>query len=250
MLVEDHRIRLTRTAKEHHTRPAIDPLFRSAALAHQSAVIGMVLSGRLDDGTAGLLAIKACGGIAVVQDPDEAQEPSMPRSALRHVAVDHCVPSSSLARLCVELVGGPLNEAATMPAADLRHEHAIDLQQGDPVQHLDAIGTRSTFTCPDCQGTLWEVSQGALIRYRCHTGHAFTLRTLIQTQSESTGAMLWSALRALSEKQRMLNRLVATAPVADDVDAVRSELGSLERHVAALRDIVQGNLDEPQSSHE
>ena len=113
MLVEGNRIRLQHGPKEHHARPAIDPLFRSAASAHGAQVIGVLLSGRLDDGTAGLRAIKACGGVAVVQDPDDAEHPEMPRNALAHVDVDYCVPGSELARTLLRLVAGPLTPAAS-----------------------------------------------------------------------------------------------------------------------------------------
>ena len=113
MLVDGNRIRLQHGPKEHHARPAIDPLFRSAAATHGPRVIGVLLSGRLDDGTAGLGAIKASGGVAVVQDPDDAEHPEMPRNALAHVEVDCCVPGSELARTLLRLVAGPLTPAAS-----------------------------------------------------------------------------------------------------------------------------------------
>ena len=114
LLVEGSRIRLQYGPKENHARPAIDPLFRSAALARGPRVIGVLLSGRLDDGTAGLRAIKQCGGLALVQDPDDAEHPEMPRSALACVDVDGCVPRSELAHTLLRLVARPL---APMTAA-------------------------------------------------------------------------------------------------------------------------------------
>ena len=108
MLIEGDVVRLTRGAKEHHARPAIDPLFRSAALAHGPRVIGVILTGRQDDGTAGLRAVKACGGITVVQDPADAEEPGMPTSALRHVQVDHCVPLRLLGDVLARIAGQPI----------------------------------------------------------------------------------------------------------------------------------------------
>src|SRR6476469_2885857 len=120
MLVEGNCIRLRHGPKEHHARPAIDPLFRSAASAHGPQVIGVLLSGRLDDGTAGLRAIKQCGGRVVVQDPEDAEHPEMPRNALAHVVVDCCVPGSELARTLLRLVAGPLATAASTPATSTR----------------------------------------------------------------------------------------------------------------------------------
>ena len=207
LLVEDGKLRLLNGPKEHHSRPAIDPLFRSAALAHGPAVVGVVLTGRLDDGTAGLQAIKACGGIAVVQDPADAAEPSMPSSALAYVDVDHRVPLDALGPLLVELVRRPAPPPVAAPAGRLRHEQALTLSQGEAMEHLDAIAGPSPFVCPDCQGGLWEMKDSAPPRYRCHTGHAYTLRTLRHAQAEATDGALWSAVRALQEGEALLQRL-------------------------------------------
>jgi two-component system chemotaxis response regulator CheB len=208
MLVDDDRTVLVRGAKEHHTRPAIDPLFRSAALAHGSDVIGVVLTGRLDDGTAGLQAIKDAGGIAVVQDPDEAIAPSMPASALKYVDVDHCVKLPLIPVLLSSLVA----ETSPRPVAAaqrerVRHEQHAALQQGDPVQHLDAIGNPSTLACPDCHGTLWEILDARPQRYRCHTGHGFTARTLHEAMTGAGDDALASARRALQERGLLLRRM-------------------------------------------
>ena len=158
LLVDGARLRLARGPKEHHARPAIDPLFRSAALAHGPGVVGVVLTGRLDDGTAGLQAIKAGGGITVVQDPADAIEPSMPASALRHVQVDHCVPLAGIGALLDSLVRTDVAPRAAAPeievASTMTHEHALSLSLGDPMQHLQAIAAPSPFVCPDCSGGL------------------------------------------------------------------------------------------------
>ena len=105
MLLDGHAIRLSSSPKEHHARPAIDPLFRSAALQYGSRVIGVVLTGMLDDGSAGLRAIKDCGGTAVVQDPADAEAPSMPKSALACVEADHVVPLAALGACCTSWPG-------------------------------------------------------------------------------------------------------------------------------------------------
>ena len=133
MLVHDGRIRLSRGAKEHHTRPAIDPLFRSAALARGPGAVGVVLTGRLDDGTAGLKAIKKRGGVALVQDPAEAEHPGMPRSALQTVAVDHCLPLEGIAAQLERLVAPPAAQAtaAASAAPDPAYEIAVFDGEGD-----------------------------------------------------------------------------------------------------------------------
>ncbi len=205
------RLRLSRGAKEHHSRPAIDPLFRSAALAYGAGVIGVVLTGRLDDGTAGLQAIKQSGGIAVVQDPADAMEPSMPASALQYVEVDHRVPLGSMAQLLTALVRTKVVPLA--PPTPLKtvyaHEHALILSQREPMQHLQAIASPSPFVCPDCRGGLWEISGVQPKRYRCHTGHGYTLRTLLHAQAKATDEATWGALRALQEQELLLRTALA-----------------------------------------
>jgi len=215
MLVQDGVVRLTRGPRENHARPAIDPLFRSAALARGPRVIGVVLSGRLDDGTAGLQAIKRCGGLALVQDPEDADYPDMPASARRHVDVDACVPATALASRLQELVGAPLPSRQVSTPVDIATDQAISTGAGDPMEHLNAIGHPSRFSCPECAGVLWEIEGARPRRYRCHTGHGFTLRALAKTQDQATEDALWGAMRALQEREAMLRERAADP---DDVD--------------------------------
>jgi two-component system, chemotaxis family, protein-glutamate methylesterase/glutaminase len=207
MLIERDQLRLTRGAKEHHARPAVDPLFRSAARWHGPSTVGVVLSGRLDDGTAGLQAIKQCGGIAVVQEPGDASEPSMPRSALQHVPIDHCVDAAQLAGLLSALARD--QEVAPMPTISDSLQHEVDLMtgQGDALEHLRHIGTPSTFVCPECHGSLWKVDGAVPPRYRCHTGHGFTQRSLERTLACARDQAIWNALRAVQENGFFLQRM-------------------------------------------
>jgi two-component system chemotaxis response regulator CheB len=206
MLLEGGVVRLNRGPKEHHARPAIDPLFRSAALSCGPAAIGVVLTGGLDDGSAGLRAIKDCGGIAVVQDPEDAHEPSMPRAALDAVEPDHVVALAELPALLQRLaVPRPVDLRFEVPDV-LRRESAVALGE-HAVENLKAIAQPSIFSCPDCGGVLFELDDKRLVRYRCHTGHAFSLRTLAATQEQVADAALWSGLRALQEKENILRRL-------------------------------------------
>lgn len=208
MLLEYDRIRLSRGPRENHTRPAIDPLFRSAALTRGPRVVGTLLTGRLDDGVAGLQAIKECGGVAVVQDPSNAEEPGMPASALRSVAVDRVVPLGSIAPSLAELVGKPAH--ASTAAGDvpvhMSREHAIALGNGPIPDELDAVGRLSKFSCPDCGGSLWQIDAPGPVRFRCHTGHAYSVRSLIDAQSTTVEQALWAAIRALQEKAMMLRQ--------------------------------------------
>jgi two-component system chemotaxis response regulator CheB len=207
MLVQDGLIRLNRGPKENYARPAIDPLFRSAALSHGQRVIGVVLSGRLDDGTAGLQAIKRCGGMAVAQDPMDAEQPDMPLSAVTHVEVDACVPAAQLPDTLVALVRAPLAASRVDVPVRIALEQAISIGAGDAMEHLNAIGGPSRFACPECSGVLWEIGDAKPRRYRCHTGHAYTLRSLADTQDQAADEALWSAMRALQEHEALLREL-------------------------------------------
>jgi len=242
MLVMGGRSVLTRGAKEHHTRPAIDPLFRSAALARGPEVIGVILTGRLDDGTAGLQVIKQRGGIAVVQDPADAFASSMPASALKYVAIDHCLPLALLPPLLTSLVSMPVPPGAAFIDERPAHEQDLSLRRGDVMNHLHAIGSQSSFACPDCHGTLWEVRDSRPKRYRCHTGHAFTARTLQETMATASDEATWSALRSLQERELLLQDMIlAHRAEGDEVSAARLETASkrLSRQVASIHALLE-----------
>ena len=211
MLVEARAtIRLSHGPKENRTRPAIDPLFRSAALAFGPDVIGVILTGNLDDGTAGLLAVKRSGGTAVIQNPTDAVAPSMPRSAAMHVDIDHKVPLSKLAPLLVSLSKEqPRAERHLMPDR-LRIEADI-AADANMLGDLAKIGDPSIFTCPDCHGTLLKIRDEHLVRFRCHTGHAFTAQSLLATLNEATEDTIWSGVRSLQEGAMLLQHLAQHA---------------------------------------
>lgn len=240
---------LHRGPKEHHTRPALDPLFLSAALARGPGVIGIVLSGTMEDGTAGLQAIKACGGIAVVQEPSDAQAPGMPESALRYVPVDHRLPVNAMPELLVSLVNAPLAEGASAPRPErLWHEMQLMSAGGEFMAHLKAIAQPSPFVCPDCKGGLWQIDDAAPVRYRCHTGHAYTLNTLQQALTETMDEALWTAVRSLQEQTVLLAMLSVVQRREGNereslrLDAVRQ---SLELQGRRLREMVEVPMPTP-----
>jgi two-component system chemotaxis response regulator CheB len=243
VLIDGPVIRLNHGPKEHHTRPAIDPLFRSAALSRAADVIGVILTGMLDDGTAGLQAVKQYGGIAVVQDPKEASAPSMPASALKYVAVDYCVSVAAMAGLLTALARNTLPEAppvAQQTAASM--EQAVFLGGDDAMTSFEAIGRPSGFVCPDCNGSLSEITDSQPRRYRCHTGHAFTIRTLENAQKETVDLALWSALRSLQENHALLDRMATAARNDRDVDeALRLETRAhaVNKTIEALRPLLE-----------
>jgi two-component system chemotaxis response regulator CheB len=212
LMLEATHLRLTHSPKENRFRPAIDPLFRSAAYAFGPRVIGVILSGALDDGTAGLWAIKDRGGIAIVQRPEDAQQSSMPLSALQHVEVDYCVPTEEIAPLLVELTRQPLLTQEEGPmAAGLEIETKIGLQQEGLEAGVLELGTPSIFTCPECHGTLLHIQNGKLVRFRCHTGHAFSPQSLIAALTDATEDTLWNVIRAFDESALLLQHLAQHA---------------------------------------
>jgi len=219
MLIEaPDRIRISRGPKENRFRPAIDPLFRSAALAFGARVAGLILSGNLDDGTVGLAAVRRRGGVAIVQDPSEASAPSMPLSALREVRVDHCVGVAAMAPLLASLADDRkpprTSSMEVVPMADkLKLEVDIAAHEGTASDVLK-LGVPSLFTCPECHGALLQIGEETPMRFRCHTGHAFTANTLVAALGEGTEDALWSTLRALQEKVMLLRHMAAHARAA------------------------------------
>ena len=206
LLLHDDHVLLRRGPRENCARPAIDPLFRSAAASFGSRVIGVVLSGALSDGTAGLRAIRRCGGVAVVQDPDDALVPTMPRSALRYADADHVVPVARMASLL-----GTLSRQEPGPTPDIplgiRLEAAIAAQESGGMQVNDMLGKPSRFTCPECHGALWEIEDGAMLRYRCHVGHAYTADTVLASQTEEIDRLLGALLRSHQERAALAWRM-------------------------------------------
>jgi two-component system, chemotaxis family, protein-glutamate methylesterase/glutaminase len=207
MLVKERTILVTKGARENRCRPAIDPLFRSAAVTHGAKVIGVVLTGMLDDGTAGMIAIKKCGGVTVVQDPADATYPAMPQSAIDNADVDHVVPLAAMGELLERLSREPSGASTAVPK-DVEVEAAIAERVLSDVDEVNGLGDQVPYNCPNCGGVLWEMDAPDQARYRCHTGHSFTQSTLLASQSEKIEETLWIALRMFEERKNLLNGII------------------------------------------
>jgi two-component system, chemotaxis family, protein-glutamate methylesterase/glutaminase len=200
LIVSGGRVQLERGPKENAARPAVDPMLRSLAAAYGENAVAVVLSGALGDGSSGALAVKLAGGIVIVQDPDDATVPSMPESALHAVGradavLDADAIGSALARLADG--GSAMREDDAVTSAGDTIEEGPDRPAGPP----------TGFTCPECQGPLWQVAEGELVRYRCRVGHGYSEDSLIIEQGTAVEAALWSALEALEERAEFLKRV-------------------------------------------
>jgi two-component system, chemotaxis family, protein-glutamate methylesterase/glutaminase len=242
-LAQDH-IHLTRGPKENGHRPAADPLFRTAASAYGPRVVGIILSGNLNDGTGGLLRIKQRGGVALVQDPETALYQGMPRSAIEHVAVDHVLPVQEISGMVAELalrpvesleVGGMSDEFTSIREAD---EVAVVDRQTQP-------GVPSTMACPECHGVLWEQKEEDLIQFRCRVGHAYSAEALLVHQSEQLEAALWTALRALEEHSALARRLAARAMGrghSHSASSFTEQAMDAEHHASVIRTVLDAGV--------
>ena len=208
LLIEKGRVRLTRGPKENRFRPAVDPLFRSAAFNYGERVIGIILSGALDDGTAGLWTVKYYGGTAIVQDPEEAEVRGMPESALRKVDVDYCVTITAINEILA--TWKPKQEVKNeMLEKDKKTEAEIRIASEENALALGImeIGELTPFTCPECHGVLAALKDGNIKRYRCHTGHAFSADSLLSSITERIEENIFSAIRGIDESVMLLNHV-------------------------------------------
>jgi two-component system, chemotaxis family, protein-glutamate methylesterase/glutaminase len=206
LLLEGDRLALGEGPRENNTRPAIDPMMRSVALCCGPRSVGVVLTGTLGDGASGLWAIRRSGGVAVVQDPQDAAFGEMPLAALNRAKPDHVVRLADMPALLTTLAGLPAGEARPLPET-LKYEVAVAKYGRGKMEELDRLGHRSVLACPDCGGVMWEIDEGDLVRYRCHVGHSYTAEVMSLAIDDSLRRALVTALRALEERVALANKL-------------------------------------------
>lgn len=231
----EQTMRLTHGARENRHRPAVDPLFRSAARFYGPRVLAIILSGFLDDGAAGLAAVKRHGGIAVVQEPDDAAYPEMPRAALAATEAEFQLPAGEIAALLVRLANSPRAEGGNGARASngqrqrpRRAASARELPNGLP----------SAYACPECHGVLWEVKAGDLAHFRCRTGHAYSQESLASDLSDHAETALWAALRALSERAGLSRRMSRDAIHEATAKRFAEQAAADEANVTVLRKLI------------
>jgi two-component system, chemotaxis family, protein-glutamate methylesterase/glutaminase len=217
LVIENGRIVLAAGPRENGHRPAIDPLFRSAAAEFGPRLVGVILSGSRDDGVAGLAAVKRVGGAAIVQDPDDALVRNMPRNAIAHVDVDDIRPADEI------------GAAVTAVVRESGQRGAAAMSVNDPAEPVPTTASPANatgLTCPDCGGALWEIEDGGIRRYRCHVGHLFSDESLSEVQADQLEHALWAAVRALEERAALMRRGVERL----------NGVGSTAEHFARLAD--------------
>ncbi len=245
--VADGRIRLGMTPRVNRSRPSIDLAFRSAAVMSNSGAIGVLLSGMLDDGTAGLLAMHRCGGTTIVQDPQEALYAEMPESVLSVMTPTYTLTAREIGRLLNELVAKPTKARGEVPT-EIRLEHEFDLDSADDLASMHRLGPPALLGCPDCGGPLWEISHKEPLRYRCHVGHSMTVRTLLREQVRQVDSALWMALRVMEEQVRAQDRLAkwhATAGRQQAAVIFLERAAESRDQARRLRDVLAGLKSDP-----
>lgn len=209
--LDGRRLMLRRGPQENRVRPAIDALFRSAAVACGPRVVAAVLTGTLDDGTAGLVAVKACGGISVVQDPADAAWPDMPRNALQGDSPDHCVPLAGMALLFARLARSPAPARGPVPSRLLAEARVAEREVSAMVEGAEPLGKPSPLSCPGCGGVLNRIEDGRQPRFRCQIGHAYGAETLAAAQAEALEQALATAVRTHRERQTLFRQMATQA---------------------------------------
>lgn len=247
LLIENDELRLGTGPRENNSRPAIDPMLRSVAACCGARAVGVVLTGTLGDGASGLWTVAELGGRTVVQDPDDAAFREMPVNAMKLTRPDHVATLAAMPALLERLVREPAGSPVPTPPK-LSMELKIARGSRMPIRHMDRLGHRSIFTCPDCNGVMWEIDEGEIVRYRCHVGHAFTNELMSMALDESLYRALATALRALEERAELAHKLEREAqnrgqPYAASTWAARAteferELDVIEAALQRMDEIV------------
>ncbi len=234
LVLEDGRVRVQSGPRENRHRPAIDPLFRSAARVYGPRVTGVVVSGYLDDGAAGLLAVRARGGYAIVQDPDEASSRQMPESALQYSGADKVLPAAEIGPDIVGHVnsckGGSMKESDARKS--VQESVNVNLEVSTP---YEGQGVPSAFSCPECGGVLWELKDGNMVRFRCRVGHAYTMNNLQEEQTDAIETALWAAMRALEEKAALETRVSDSLSDTRMISRMREQAQADRVHADTIR---------------
>lgn len=234
LTLERDLIRVQRGPRENRHRPAIDPLFRSAARIYGPRVTGIIMSGYMDDGAAGLLAVRSRGGYAIVQDPSDAKAGQMPEAALKYAGADQTLPAAKIGGAvvthvtkCAEKNNNDSEARKTVQEPVYANLHTATPEEGE--------GKPSPFACPECHGVLWELKDGKMVRFRCRVGHAYSPENLREEQAQAVETALWAAMRALEEKAALETRLSASTSDSKMGSRFKEQAESDQAHAETIR---------------
>jgi two-component system chemotaxis response regulator CheB len=243
LLVKKGEIILGRGPEENRWRPSIDVLFRSAAAAYSTRAIGVILTGLLDDGTTGMLAIKRSGGTCIVQDPNEAEYPDMPFSVLENMEVHYCISLSQMAEVILGITQTTPDEIAAPD--DVLIESQIAERVVVDYDYVKQLGEKSIYACPDCGGGLWDITKGRdggkVIRYRCHIGHSYSEKDLVIKQGEIFESTLWTALRIMEERRNLLKKMAdehAKKGLSSVAKSYKDKTEAIEVHLDRMKEVL------------
>lgn len=249
LIVKSGFMEISHGPKENGHRPAIDPMFRSASRVFGNRVIGIVLSGVMDDGSGGLIAVKMRGGLAIVQHPEDAMYDGMPRNALEHVQADYVLPVVDIGRQLPQLIQEdvPASEDLTSSGV-LMDEETKRAEINMETMHTEPPGKPASLACPECGGTLWEIEEGDMVRYRCRVGHAFTAQSLLAEQSEALEDAFWVAYRALEESAELAQRMAERARLRGHTHSVahfEERARDARQRAELVRDVLLKHITNP-----
>jgi two-component system, chemotaxis family, protein-glutamate methylesterase/glutaminase len=240
LLVGNGHVHVRHGPKENGHRPAVDPLFRSAARYYGPRVVGVILSGTLSDGTAGLHMVRSHGGVAVVQDPSDSLHDGMPTRALRDVGAEHVVPAADIGPLLSSLSHEEAELRVTAPSETMQEE--VARLEGGTSSAAERPGCRSQWPCPDCDSVLRGVDDGEPLRFRCLVGHTWSAESLLYQQRDAVEAALWVALRSLEDRVALAEAMAREAETSGkpmSASRFRSDLEMMVESIDILRRLVE-----------
>jgi two-component system chemotaxis response regulator CheB len=241
LFVNQGALFLSKGPRENLFRPAVDVLFRSTAVTYGNRSVGVLMTGRLNDGTAGLEAIKKCGGLAVIQNPDTAEYDGMPSSALQAVNIDHVVDLEHMSETIEKILEEELPPETEIPQYLIR-ENSLANKIKSKIDTQDRLGHQVPVSCSSCGGPLWKVENSDVQRYRCHVGHAFSEEALLAGQNEALEEALWVSMRTLEEKRMLLDRLAKEYREKGPkslAESYKDKAAEVSDHIGKLRNVLQ-----------
>ena len=246
LIIKNNKVKLGCGPQENCWRPSIDVLFRSGAVSFDGHTIGIILTGLPDDGASGMEAIKICGGTCIVQDPNEAEYPDMPLSVLKEMEVDYCVPLAEMGAVISDVIDNKKVIKTIIPEY-LVQEVKISEEGVGSIKEMAELGKSSTLSCPDCGGVLFELNNGSITRYKCHTGHSYSINDLLEKQNQSLESTLWIAMRTIEEKKKLLSQLSekdVSRGYSRTASNYSEKINELDKHIDNLKTVLFANQDE------